>query len=217
LAWHAKITSSMSLLHLEGILLKIISMFQDSTATQIITFWIARIGDPYVSSWINTMLYACSFVAAIYKWRNLKHSQASYREQYFWLFLIFILFALGATKNLNFHVLLIEVGRHIAKNEGWFENRKLVQAWFAYVLSGIIFCSALYILVLNRKLWRNNALSLIGVSILCFYVIIRATSICHVAFIPDSFSEGQFRFTDIIEFFGILGIFVDAVTHYKKE
>lgn len=192
-------------------------MFQDSTVTQIITFWIARIGDPYVSSWLNTILYACSFVAAIYKWRNLKHSQASYMEQNFWLFLIFVLFALGANKNLNFHVLLIEMGRHISKNGGWLEKRRLVQACLAYVLSGIIFCSALYILVLNRKLWRNNALSLIGLSILSVYVVIRTTSICHVGFVPDLFGMGQLRFTDIIEFFGILGIFISAVTNYNKE
>jgi hypothetical protein len=192
-------------------------MFQDPTVTQIITFWIARIGDPYVSSWINTVFYGCSFVAAIYKWRNLKHNRASYREEYFWLFLIFMLFALGANKILNFQTLFIEVGRHIAKKEGWFGKRNLVQAWFAYVLSGIIFCSALYILVLNRKLWRNSALSLIGLIILCVYTVIRTTSISHVEFVPDSFSRGNFRVTDIIEFFGILGIFVNAVTHYKKE
>ena len=214
--WHAKTTSSIYNALRES-RYKIISMFHDSTATQIITLWIARIGDPYVSSWINTTLYACSLVAAIYKWRNLKHNQASHREQNFWLFLIFVLFALGANKNLNFHILLIELGRHIAKNEGWLEKRNFVQAWFAYALSGIIFCSALYILVLNRKLWRNNALSLIGLSILCVYAVIRTTSICHVEFVPDSFSDGEFRFTDIIEFFGILGIFVNSVTHYKKE
>ena len=115
MAWHAKITSSMSLLHLEGILLKIISMFQDSTATQIITFWIARIGDPYVSSWINTMLYACSFVAAIYKWRNLKHNQASHREQYLQ----------SVRKNLLLSV-TITILKH-CRNPLQFQNNHLLQ------------------------------------------------------------------------------------------
>jgi hypothetical protein len=192
-------------------------MFQDSTVTQIINLWIARIGDPYVSSWINTVFYGCSFVAAIHKWKNLRHNQASYREQYLWLFLIFILFVLGANKVLNLQRLLIEVGRHIAEYKGWFEKRLFVQAWFSYVLSGIILFSALCILVLNRKLWRNNALSLLGFSILCVYAVIRTTSINHVGFIPDSSSRGEFRFTDMIEFFGILGIFINAVTHYKKS
>lgn len=191
-------------------------MFQDSTVTQIITLWMAGIGDPYISSWINAVLYGCSFVAASYKWLNLKHNKAPNREQYYWLLLMFILVALGANKILNFQTLLIGAGRHVAQYWGWYEERRFVQEWFAYVLSGIIFCILLYILTLTRNLWRDNALSLLGLSVLCVYVALRTTSLSHVGFIPDSFGKGKFRVTDLIEFFGILSILLNAVMNCKK-
>jgi hypothetical protein len=185
--------------------------------TQIIDFWISQLVDDYILSWINTVLYGCSFVAAIYKWNNLRHTQTPLREQHLWLFLIFIILALGVNKQFDFQTLLFEVGRHVAKYEGWFEKRRLVQSWFAYVLSGIVGCGALLILVSTRKLWRHNALALIGLSILCVYTVIRTTSINHVDIVARSRSEGEFRFTDIIEFFGILGILVNAITRYSGE
>jgi len=96
------------------------------------------IGDQYISSRINTVLYGCSLVVAILKWKDLKHTQAPLREQYLWLFIIFILFALGVNKQLNLQTLLLNVGRHIAQYEGWMGKHRLFQAWFAYTLSGIV-------------------------------------------------------------------------------
>jgi hypothetical protein len=175
------------------------------------------IGDQYISSWLNTVIYGCSLVVAIFKWKNLKHSQAPLQEQYFWLFIIFILSALGINKQLNLQTLFINIGRHIAQYEGWTEKRRLFQSWFAYTFSGIVICAVLIIIVSVRKLWRHNLLALVGLSILCFYTVMRTTSICHVGFVAESSNVGEFRLTDIIEFFGILGIFINAVMHYKKE
>ena len=175
------------------------------------------IGDQYISSWLNTVIYGCSLVVAILKWKSLKHSQAPLKEQYFWLFIIFILSALGINKQLNLQTLFINIGRHIAQYEGWMEKRRLFQAWFAYALSGIVICAAAIIIVSARKLWRYNSLALVGLSILCLYTVMRTTSICNIGFVSDSSSEGEFRITDIIEFFGILGIFMNAAIIHKRE
>jgi hypothetical protein len=45
----------------------------------------------------------------------------------------------------------------------------------------------------------------------------RTTSICNIGFVADSKSERNFRLTDIIEFFGILGIFINAAVIHKRE
>jgi hypothetical protein len=187
--------------------------------SEIITFWIDRSGDLYISSWINTIFYACSFVAAIYKQRSFKDNQNSYGERYFWLFLVFVLFALGINKQFDFQTMLIEEGRRIAQAGNWYEKRRLVQAWFAYGLFGVVatIMSVMLIRLSTREFWRHNTLAAIGLSILCFYLVLRTTSMSHVGFIADSNGEGELRLTDIIEFVGILCIFVNTLTRRGTE
>jgi uncharacterized membrane protein YqjE len=186
---------------------------------EIINFVIDKSGDPYISSWINTLFYGCSFVTAIYKRKSLKNEQHSYGDQHFWLFLIIVLFALGINKQFDFQTALIEAGRQIAQYGNWYEKRRLVQAWFGYGLCGVIifFLFTMLMRLSTRQFWRHNALAAIGLGILCIYVVVRTASISHFSLVADSRSEGEFRVTDIIEFFGILCIFVNTLTRYKQE
>jgi hypothetical protein len=195
-------------------------MLQSATISGIMNAWIAGAADAFISSLfpslINTVLYGCSIVTSIYKWKQLKHLKSPIRERFFWLFVIFVLFVLGANKLLDFQVLLTEVGRRIAQYKGWFEYIRLVQAWFAYIISSIIGAAALLMFLLIRKLWRCNASALMGLFILCVYTVIRTTSSYHVGFDANP-SRWGFRLTDMIEFLGISLIFINAVTYRKRE
>lgn len=192
-------------------------MFNDSELTQIISSWVVGLGDEYILSWPNTVLYGCSFVAAIYRWRSLERSSSPLREQRLWIFLIFVLLVLGINKQLNFHILLIDVGRRIVSHGGWFEERRLLQTWFAYGLSCAVGCTVLAVIVSMKELWRRNVLALAGLIVLCIFTVLRATSMNHI----DSFdylkSQGQLRVTDLIEFFGVLCIFINALKHPRKK
>lgn len=196
-------------------------MIQTSTISDIMHAWITGAGDAYISSLIpsliNTGFYVCSIIAAVYKWKQLKHIQSPVRERFFWLFVIFVLLVLGMNKLLDFQVLLTEAGRRIVQYEGWLEYRRLVQAWFAYLLSGIIGVAVLLVLLLTRKLWHYNTFALMGLFILCSYTVIRIISIGHVGFDANPGSKWGFRLTDMIEFLGILLIFTNAVTYRKRE
>ena len=195
-------------------------MVLDSNLNQVLQCWLGEIGDAYISSWINTVLYGCSFVAAIFKWNNLRKTQVSSGEQYLWLFFIIVLFALGINKQLDLQTLLIATGRELARSEGWFDMRRQVQALFAYSLAGIIGCGILYLVYATRNLWRRNGLAFVGLGILGIYVVVRATSMSHVELIADSAGKhegGIYRLTDIIEFFGILPIFINAMFRDKAE
>jgi hypothetical protein len=181
-----------------------------------IEYWMAHLGDAYVLSWINTLLYGGSLVAACCKWNRLRQGRLSAGERHLWLFLIVVLFALGINKQLDFQTLFIEAGRRLAKYEGWYEKRRLVQAGFAYALSGIIGCGLLLILGSSRKLWRHHGAALIGLMILCLFTIIRTTSINHIMLVPPASSQGEFRPTDIVEFFGILAVLVNALACHEN-
>jgi hypothetical protein len=181
-------------------------------------FWVERIGDSYVLSWPNTILYGCAFIAALWKWRDLKNARFPFGEQCFWLYLAFVLFVLGVNKQLNFQTLFLEVGKHIAEYGGWFEVRRSVQAYFVYSVAGIACVSVLLAVASMRAEWRRNVPALMGLAILCAYAVIRAASINHIAFLPDSFGEdGGIRTTDIIEFAGTACIFINAIIPVRKE
>jgi hypothetical protein len=186
---------------------------------EIINFWIRRLGDPFISSWVNTLFYGCSLVTAIYKRKSLKNKEHSRGDQRFWLFLIIVLLALGINKQFDFQTAFTEAGRQIAQQGNWYEKRRMAQEWFAYGSCSIIiiFLFIMLMRLSTRKFWRRNALAVTGLGTLCIYIILRTSSISHVGLIGDSRSEGDFRITDIIEFLGILCIFVNTLTRPMNQ
>lgn len=179
--------------------------------------WLARSGDVCLSSLINTILYAVSIAAAAYHWRMLQRFKKPAAEQGFWLLVIFILSIFGINKQLDFQVLLVEIGRPIALKSGWYESRRIVQAVFAFVLTGIAGLFAVMMLFLIRRHWRNNILALLGLLILCFYGIMEAISQSHVGCSLELYEQWSFRLTDVIEMTGILFILANTLIRRKRE
>jgi hypothetical protein len=192
-------------------------MDQSTAFSEIFNAWIARSGDAYLSSLINTVLYAVSILAAAYQWKMLQRTKAPAGEQAFWLLVIFIFFVLGINKQLDFQVLLVEIGRPIAMKGGWYEYRRIVQALFAVFLIGAFGLFVTLMVFLVRRHWRYHVLALAGVFILCIYAVIETTSISHVGFSLHADDKQIFRLTDMIEMSGILLIFANAVIYRKKE
>ena len=179
--------------------------------------WLARSGDVCLSSLINTILYAVSIAAAAYHWRMLQRFKKPAAEQGFWLLVIFILSIFGINKQLDFQVLLVEIGRPIALKSGWYESRRIVQAVFTFVLTGIAGLFAVMMLFLIRRHWRNNILALLGLLILCFYGIMEAISQSHVGCSLELYEQWSFRLTDVIEMTGILFILANTLIRRKRE
>ncbi|MEQ8181456.1 MAG: hypothetical protein ABRQ29_07060, partial [Smithellaceae bacterium] len=138
-------------------------------------------------------------------------------EQGFWLLVIFILSIFGINKQLDFQVLLVEIGRPIALKSGWYESRRIVQAVFTFVLTGIAGLFAVMMLFLIRRHWRNNILALLGLLILCFYGIMEAISQSHVGCSLELYEQWSFRLTDVIEMTGILFILANTLIRRKRE
>ncbi|HPT70402.1 MAG TPA: hypothetical protein PKW50_09660 [Syntrophomonas sp.] len=192
-------------------------MAQSITLSEIVNTWLARSGDACLSSLINTILYAVSVAAAAYHWKMLQRFKKPITEQCFWLLVIFILSIFGLNKQLDFQVLLIEIGRPIAMKSGWYESRRIVQAVFAFVLTGIVGLFSVMLLFLVRRHWRNNIVALLGLLILCFYGIMEAMSQSHVGCSLDLYEQWSFRLTDIIEMTGILLILANTLIRQKRE
>ncbi|HNS55438.1 MAG TPA: hypothetical protein PKO34_00155 [Smithellaceae bacterium] len=192
-------------------------MAESINLSEIVNAWLARSGDVCLSSLINTILYAVSIAAAAYHWRMLQRFKKPAAEQGFWLLVIFILSIFGINKQLDFQVLLVEIGRPIALKSGWYESRRIVQAVFAFVLTGIAGLFAVMMLFLIRRHWRNNILALLGLLILCFYGIMEAMSQSHVGCSLELYEQWSFRLTDVIEMTGILFILANTLIRRKRE
>ena len=192
-------------------------MAESINLSEIVNAWLARSGDVCLSSLINTILYAVSIAAAAYHWRMLQRFKKPAAEQGFWLLVIFILSIFGINKQLDFQVLLVEIGRPIALKSGWYESRRIVQAVFTFVLTGIAGLFAVMMLFLIRRHWRNNILALLGLLILCFYGIMEAMSQSHVGCSLELYEQWSFRLTDVIEMTGILFILANTLIRRKRE
>ena len=192
-------------------------MVQSAALSEIVRAWLARSGDAHFSSLINTVLYAVSIPAAAYRWKMLQRIKAPFTEQVFWLLVILILFVFGINKQLDLQVLLVEIGRPIAMKSGWYESRRIVQALFAFVMTGIAgLCAAMMVLLVRRH-WRDNVPVLLGLLILFIYGIVETMSQSHIGCSFDSYEKWGFRLPDMIEMAGILLILANTLIHRKKE
>jgi hypothetical protein len=94
-----------------------------------------------------------------------------------WLGLAVVMLALGINKQLDLQSLFTDVGRVIARSEGWYEQRRGVQALF---IGGV---SATAVLVLLALVWatrgrlRDLRPVLAGLVLVVAYVVVRATSL----------------------------------------
>jgi len=192
-------------------------MAESITLSEIFNAWLARSGDACLSSLINTLLYAVSIAAAAYHWKMLQRFKKPAAEQGFWLLVIFILSIFGINKQLDFQVLLVEIGRPIAMKYGWYELRRFVQSVFAFALTGIAGLFAVMMIFLIRRHWRNNILALLGLLILCFYGIMEAISLSHVGCSLQLYEKWSFRLTDVIEMAGILLMLANTLIRRKRE
>jgi len=192
-------------------------MIPSVSLTDVFQAWLARAGDADLSSIVNTVLYGMAVLAALRRWRKLCNFRAPRAERHFWLILLLVLLALGLNKQLDFQVLLIEIARPIAMQGGWYSSRRLVQAVFALLLTGMAGGLAVYVMILIRKHWAENKLSLSGFVILLIYFVIEATSLNHLEEGLEAYKKWGVRLSDLIEMAGIILILVNAVRFEKKR
>lgn len=191
-------------------------MISSVSVADIIHAWMARAGDTDISSIVNTLLYGIAVFAAACRRRNLHHFKAPRAERNYWLLLLFILLALGVNKQLDFQVLIVEIARPIALHGGWYSSRRLVQAVFALLLTGMAGLFTAFVVILIRKHWEKNKLSLLGFLILFVYFIVEATSLGHLEEGLAAYKKWGIRLSDLIEMAGIILILINAIKYHKK-
>jgi hypothetical protein len=138
--------------------------------------WSVGIGDPTVAGWITVGVY---FLAA---WLSARTRHAPSPEGHWWLVMSVLMLCLGINKQLDLQSLLTEIGRDVARAQGWYDERRhAVQLDFiaAMLATGIVAGVALA-LTIGRRVRKWARLSMVAMCALGVWILIRATSFHHV-------------------------------------
>jgi hypothetical protein len=143
--------------------------------------WEPGIGDPTVIGWVTVVAY---FVAAWLCWscthRYGKAGSGWSRPRVFWALVTLALVFLGFNKQLDLQTWLTLFGKHLAQNEGWYDQRRTYQAAF---IGGVAVGGAFSLVGLRALVGRVTPpvrLALIGGVFLGCFILIRASSFHHV-------------------------------------
>ena len=123
----------------------------------------------------------------------------------FWFALCGVMVFLGFNKQLDLQTCFTQVGRDMARSEGWYESRRTVQLVFIVILllAGVATIAASYWYI--HGAWRRYRLAFYGIVTLVLFVVVRATSFHHIdIFLQSTF--GGIAFNHILEVGGILFI-----------
>lgn len=139
--------------------------------------WIPSIGDPTIIGWATVAVY---FIVAVICLKAAFTSNLEKSIKNLWLFLTFFLIVLGINKQLDLQILLTQFGKGIAIEQGWYKNRRVVQAGFI-ILIGLTGITTLTFMI---KTYRDTNFSvkiaLTGCTILFLFILIRASSFHHM-------------------------------------
>ena len=171
--------------------------------------WSPRIGDPTVMGWITVLLYA-TCAAACYRASALRH-----RDGAFWFCLFLVTAFLCINKQLDLQTAITAVGRCLARSEGWYGQRRVIQATFIAILLSTGALAAIATLITLRKhLWRIGV-AVLGLFALLTFVAVRAVGFHHFDKLLGTNVLGV-RFNWMMEISGILLILANALVAIRR-
>jgi hypothetical protein len=175
--------------------------------------WRPRIGDPSVMGWITVIAYAAAavlcFVAASRQPGTIDSTERRRRYRS-WIGVGFLMAFLCVNKQLDLQSLVTDVGRILARQEGWYGARRIVQRWFVLAVAVAGTAALAFFAWKIRAVLRERIILLVGLTGLLSFIIIRAASFHHVDVLIGSRIAGL-RVNWIMELGGISLVAVGAL------
>ncbi len=141
--------------------------------------WRPAISDPTVYGWVTVVAYvwAAFFCALCVRWAARLHPGPG-RRRYaaFWAVLAVGLAFLAVNKQLDLQGLFGVWAKGLAKEQGWYDDRRRYQRLFIYGMAGGGAVAVGVMLVAMRGLLRQTWLAIVGVGVVGVFVLIRAAS-----------------------------------------
>ncbi|WP_103332313.1 isopropylmalate isomerase [Pseudotabrizicola formosa] len=172
------------------------------------TRWSPTIGDPTLWGWLTVAVYGvCALLALCVV---IRRRGGSRRAQLFWTVLCLTMVFLAINKQLDLQSGLTAIGRCLAQQQGWYENRRSVQRGVIGALLLAILMVLTAGLYLMRRDLRRNGLALLGLIVVAGYVAFRAVGFHHFDEII-TLRVRDVRFNVIFELTGLVMITLNAL------
>lgn len=147
--------------------------------------WQLVIGDPNLTGWAVAATYAVAAATAVMVLLRRPFDPGYFRQlAILWGLIAVLMTVLALNKQLDLQSLMTALGRCLAQEQGWYENRRLVQRDFilSLIVIAVLISAALFWML--RGTIRQNLLVLAGLAALAGFILIRAGHLLHV-FVPD--------------------------------
>jgi hypothetical protein len=157
-------------------------------------YWRPRIGDASFMGWLTVAAYGLTAIlclmAALKQNAGLGGSTATgdagaedkgaRLQRRLWLGISALMFLLCLNKQLDLQSLLTNIGRIVANQGGWYEQRRTIQFWFVVAIGLASVAAFVFLAWKSRSIFRGRTLLLLGLSMLLLFVVMRAASFHHV-------------------------------------
>jgi hypothetical protein len=145
--------------------------------------WQPGIGDPTFMGWFTVFAYACGVVLALVANQSDPSGESLQQRRVrkrMWLAVAFVMLCLCFNKQLDLQTLFTDIARVIAKETGWYEDRRGVQKSFILLVLGGAAAFGGWLMWRFQGFWRSHKLLLAGLLFLLSFVAVRAVSFHHV-------------------------------------
>jgi hypothetical protein len=177
--------------------------------------WSPGIGDPTLAGWLTVVAY---FVTAWLVFAVVKRTPSFLsdvrRERMLWLLLAWLFVALGVNKQLDLQSAVTELGRIMARDEGWYAERREVQREFVALVALVALVAATALVLVARGASTHLRVAIAGTVALLGFVVIRAASFHHVD-VALKDDVGGFRTNWLLEVSGITVVMLAALSRYR--
>lgn len=174
--------------------------------------WTPQIGDPFFTGWLTVLSYVICLALAIAVLRRRPPAAA----RGLWLSIAVLMAFLGVNKQLDLQTALTATGRCMARAQGWYDVRALVQIGFILALILTVLIALLWATRSLRGMLRHNGTALVGLAVLCGFVLVRAVGFHHVdRLLSMDFAHLAFNFW--FENAGLVLIAINAVLLLRRD
>ena len=150
--------------------------------------WQLAIGDPNTIGWAICATYAlAASLAVIVLWVSPFEAVHRSREKILWALIAGLMAALALNKQLDLQSLMLAAGRCLAQEQGWYDNRRLVQRDFIFALIAATTIAGMATIWLLRGIVQHNLIALLGLASLVGFILIRGGHLFHI-FVPEQVS-----------------------------
>jgi len=143
--------------------------------------WRPTIGDPSFMGWFTVAAYAVgAALAAMAGWRPVDdEGELQGRRNWLWLAVAALMACLCVNKQLDLQSLFTDIGRVVARHQGWYDQRRDFQRWFVLAVLAGAGVFAGFFLWRCREFWLRHKLLTAGLLFLLTFIVVRAISFHH--------------------------------------